>query len=93
MACKPKKDLADSHQQKMEQVVVAKLAEEKVPERFPHIWAPVADWSQQILKTKWLDNTKVGREAFVEGNRLALSLFIDTASIDEVETATARIRL
>ena len=82
VACKPQLHLFPNHRVQMEQLAVQKLAEEDVPTRFPRTWERVRDWTEQVMKTKWLDNTRVGRDAFVSGNRGVLVLLLDAKAID-----------
>ena len=55
--------------------------------RFPHMWAPVAEYFEKILTQKWRNQIAFGRESFIALNRTAMCLYMPEAALDAMEEA------
>ena len=86
-ACVPCSKVSSKHLLEMERALLKYAAEKHIDTKWAHMWAPVQDRFESILKGMWLENSSVGRSQFVRGHMLKLGLFMDQECMLRVETA------
>ena len=88
-ACAPCIQLNSGHRTEIEEMSLEVIGKFGLAEKYEDYWKIVAESMEGTLEEKWLEESCMGRPAFVTNNAHTLALFMDKIALESVENALA----